>query len=279
MKNYKQILEAVNRGIQLALDDFDDEEQVQHVKSKQVQNRDYTKEYLDTMDLLTIAVDLGLPSRTLWCKYNLGCDYNLLNNHPQDTNASKWYGGYYSWGETINKSNYRTYDWKTYRFGDEWNSGNFEKYNHEDNLTQLDPEDDAAYQGMYYKHYKFHIPTKEQVEELIKYTSIKKFGKYNYYEVNGKEIKNKLCGLELTSKLNGNKIFFPFTGYYNNYEEEYHEYDTYVLHNERRCGVYWTLDLSDKSKSSALCMICGDDIKLDTESRFIGMSIRPVINL
>ena len=50
MKNYKQILEAVNRGIQLALDDFDDEEQVQNVKSKQVQNRDYTKEYLDFQD-------------------------------------------------------------------------------------------------------------------------------------------------------------------------------------------------------------------------------------
>jgi len=26
--NYKQILEAINKGIQLALDDFDDEEQV-----------------------------------------------------------------------------------------------------------------------------------------------------------------------------------------------------------------------------------------------------------
>ena len=47
MKNYKQILEAVNRGIQLALDDFDDEDQVQNIKSKQVQNRDYTKVYLD----------------------------------------------------------------------------------------------------------------------------------------------------------------------------------------------------------------------------------------
>ena len=45
MKNYNKILEAVNRGIQLALDDFDDEEQVQNVKSKQVQNRDYTKNY------------------------------------------------------------------------------------------------------------------------------------------------------------------------------------------------------------------------------------------
>ena len=39
MKNYKQILEAVNRGIQLALDDFDDEDQIQNVKSKQVKNR------------------------------------------------------------------------------------------------------------------------------------------------------------------------------------------------------------------------------------------------
>ena len=46
MKNYNKIIEAVNRGIQLALADFDDE-QVQNVKSKQVQNRDYTKEDLD----------------------------------------------------------------------------------------------------------------------------------------------------------------------------------------------------------------------------------------
>ena len=48
MKNYKQILEAINKGIQLALDDFEDDE-VQNIKSKQVQNRDYTKEYLDLM--------------------------------------------------------------------------------------------------------------------------------------------------------------------------------------------------------------------------------------
>ena len=29
MKNYKQILEAVNRGIKFALDDFDDQEDIQ----------------------------------------------------------------------------------------------------------------------------------------------------------------------------------------------------------------------------------------------------------
>ena len=46
MKNYNKILEAINSGIQLALDDFEDDD-VQNIKSKQVQNRDYTKEYLD----------------------------------------------------------------------------------------------------------------------------------------------------------------------------------------------------------------------------------------
>ena len=50
MKNYNKILEAVNRGIKLALDDFDDEETVQNIKSKQVQNMDFTKEYLDFLD-------------------------------------------------------------------------------------------------------------------------------------------------------------------------------------------------------------------------------------
>ena len=75
MKNYKQILEAVNRGIQLALDDFDVEEQVQNIKSKQVQNRDYTKEYLDNTKEL---VDLGLPSGTLWFNYNYGVDHKKI---------------------------------------------------------------------------------------------------------------------------------------------------------------------------------------------------------
>ena len=47
MKNYNKILEAVNRGIQLALDDFDDDIQVQHVKSKQTNNLDIIVELLN----------------------------------------------------------------------------------------------------------------------------------------------------------------------------------------------------------------------------------------
>ena len=88
MKNYKQILEAINRGIQLALDDFDDEEQIQNIKSKQVQNRDYAFEEINNF------VDLGLPSGTLWNAYNLGVDPNHLDQYQY------WNGGYYQWGES-----------------------------------------------------------------------------------------------------------------------------------------------------------------------------------
>ena len=47
-------LDVINSRVcmALALDDFDDEEQIKHIKSKQVQNRDYTQEVLDLKQLL-----------------------------------------------------------------------------------------------------------------------------------------------------------------------------------------------------------------------------------
>ena len=188
MKNYNKILEAVNRGIQLALDDFDDEE-VQNIKSKQVQNRDYTKEYLD---LMNEVVDLGLPSGTLWCKYNLGA---TCENNPES-----WYGNYYAWGElTSNKDQWNE---ATYKF-----TGKMKKYNNYDKLINLLPEDDAAYQFKKCYNYKFHIPTKEQCEELLNYTTTSKYQE-NYNEITG------LNGYTLTSNINNNKIFIPDAGYF-----------------------------------------------------------------
>jgi len=73
MINYKQILEAVNRGIKFALDDFEDQEEIQGQSNSKVKYDHGTKEYLD---LMNDVVDLGLPSGTLWCKYNLGVNPN-----------------------------------------------------------------------------------------------------------------------------------------------------------------------------------------------------------
>ena len=246
MKNYKQILEAVNRGIQLALDDFDDDE-VQNIRSKQVNHRDYTKEYLDL--LRDEVVDLGLPSGTLWCKYNLGA---TCENTPES-----WYGDYYAWGElTPNKDQWNE---ASYKF-----TGKMKKYNNYDNLFNLLPEDDAAYQFKKCHNYKFHIPTKDQCEELIQYTTVSEYQE-NYNNVIG------LNGYILTSNINNNKIFIPMAGYYGfdgfqnfravlscatRYEND--PYRCYILQYYRMTTNF---------------------ILNDTLYRLYGFPIRPVINL
>ena len=70
MKNYNKILEAINRGIKFALDDFEDND-IQGQTNSKVKYQGGTKEWLD---LKKETVDLGLPSGTLWCKYNLDVD-------------------------------------------------------------------------------------------------------------------------------------------------------------------------------------------------------------
>ena len=173
MINYKQILEAVNRGIKFALDDFEDNEEIQGQVNSKVSHQHGTKEWLD---LMNEVVDLGLPSGTLWCKYNLGVNPNKLSK------AKNWYGNYYAWGELKgNKIKYKKiyFDWSNYKFGKEndvltkyCNDSEHGLNGFTDNLTQLLPEDDAAYQNKKLYNYKFHIPTKEQCEELLKYTKI-----------------------------------------------------------------------------------------------------------
>ena len=71
MKNYNKILEAVNRGIKLALDDYQDDELIGSTSQHNdvIDSEDIIKH---KVDLMKEVVDLGLPSGTLWCKYNLG---------------------------------------------------------------------------------------------------------------------------------------------------------------------------------------------------------------
>lgn len=111
MKNYKQILEAVNRGIKLALDDFNDDIPISQSISK-VKAKDLTSKYLE---IAPYIVDLGLPSGTLWAKYNLGTDWDKLNQDPNNTKWDDWIGNYYAWGELKPKSELE-YNWENYKF-------------------------------------------------------------------------------------------------------------------------------------------------------------------
>ena len=98
MKNYNKILEAVNRGIQLALDDFDDDE-VQNIKSKQINHRDYTKEYLDFQDLIKKfeterntskdILELGELHKITGLKYKISLEqlYNFIRYYLNKTES------------------------------------------------------------------------------------------------------------------------------------------------------------------------------------------------
>ena len=138
-------------------------------------------------------VDLGLPSGTLWATCNVGA------SKPEE------YGDYFAWGETTPKS---TYDWSTYR----WCKGSYytmtkyctdSKYGYNgftDNLTELQPEDDAATAnwGSGWK-----MPSYDQINELVndEYTTSE------WTQLNG------VYGCKVTSKSNGNSIFLPAAGY------------------------------------------------------------------
>ena len=129
------------------------------------------------------AIDLGLPSGTLWCDRNVGAS------------SPEGFGGYYAWGELEEKD---TYSYATYRFFDSSDSS-YTKYNsNTDEKNVLDPEDDVACVEM---GGDWHMPTESQIDELIDYTT------------SAITTLNGVSGVTLTSTENGNSIFLPFAGY------------------------------------------------------------------
>ena len=209
MKFNNKILEAVNRGIQLALDDYQDDG-LNNLSSNQNDVIDTDDTIKKRVDLNKIFVDLGLPSGTLWCKHYIGIEYiespsGELVKKTDPTSDNNCIN-YYAWGETEpNKDvcDKTKFGWTNYKFlrGQQ----TIIKYSPDwDNLTQLEDEDDVAYQKFHIYNFKFHIPTKEQFEELLEYTT------YKYIDEYTSDYKHKWGG-ELISKINGKSIFFPFT--------------------------------------------------------------------
>ena len=126
------------------------------------------------------AIDLGLPSGTLWACCNVEAD------------TPEGYGGYYAWGETETKS---TYTWSTYTHCDGYPSNC-----HDLGSDIAGTEYDVA-------HVKWGgswvMPSEAQFDELINNCT------YEWTTVNG------VNGSKFTSKTNGGSIFLPAAGYRN----------------------------------------------------------------
>lgn len=130
-------------------------------------------------DAEPLYVDLGLPSGTLWCRWNVGADY--LDESGQDN-----FGLYFKWGETVGYRTKEECQAAAYKFNPSGDNATFTKYNETDGLKTLELEDDPVHSIM---GFDWRLPTDEQCKELLNNIS----GEYGNY----------------TSDINGNKIYIP----------------------------------------------------------------------
>ncbi len=188
-------------------------------------------------------VDMGFPSGTQWATCNVGA------NHVAE------YGGYYSWGEVETKESYERNFYKWY----DVKEFQLTKYTETDKLTEVQPADDVAavkWGGLW------RMPTKAEVTELINEDNCT----WNYTKVKnpaGEEI----VGYVLTSKFNGNSIFLPLAGRYNDV----------TLQGQGETGQYWTSTLGGDAYWAVPMVLYPDYFFFTTTySRYNGMPIRPV---
>lgn len=188
------------------------------------------------------AVDLGLPSGTLWADRNVGAE------SPED------YGDYFAWGETAPKD---IWGWSTYKW---CNGDNFSltKYcpnktygfnEFHDGKTILDPEDDAATVNM---GSRWRMPTEMEIKELKDNCSWAWVSQ------------NDVFGRKVTGP-NGNSIFLPAAGY--NTSEEASKY-----------GYYWSNSLGGSNPNDAWYLDFGEEYYgAHYNRRLYGCSVRAVV--
>ena len=185
-------------------------------------------------------VDLGLPSGTLWATMNIGA------------NAPEEYGDYFAWGEIEPKE---VYDWTTYKWceGAESTLTKYcskSEYGTVDTLTELEPEDDAAYVNW---GPEWCMPTQAQQEELVDKCT------WTWTTM------NDVLGFEVTGP-NGNTIFLPSGSSWSGDSQP--SYSGY--------GNYWSRTLLWGGPNNARAMYFGSLPWYYWSSRYLGYSVRAV---
>lgn len=196
------------------------------------------------------AVDLGLPSGTLWAPYNVGAT------------SSGEAGAYFAWGETTASKKGGDgnpyYFWFNYKWTED-NGRSFTKYT-TDGKTTLDLVDDAAavnWGG------KWIMPNRDQLKELFDNCSVE-------WKAEGGYADGSLAGYLLTSMTNGKKLFLPAAGYCWYYE----------LTDVGSSGYYLSADLcfGDSHYAGFLEIRYGSWDTDNSSFRYIGQSVRPVVS-
>ena len=189
-----------------------------------------------------IAVDMGLPSGTLWCDRNVGAKF------PED------YGAFFSWGNTDpHYPNRDNMDWGDDDDGFDYSfdSDTYEKtagYKLEGNI---DMAHDAARVNM---GEPWQMPTEEQIKEL--------FDNCDWV----RKTINGINGYLVTSKINGNVIFFPASGYG----------DGTTWSSRGSDGPYWSSSWYSARNARYLDFNSDGVNPQNARGRYNGFAVRPV---
>ena len=209
-----------------------------------------------------VAVDLGLPTGTLWANMNVGAE------EPED------YGLYFAWAETEGYPSDpqidRVFEYGTYKWMNEgkdtWDQIN--KYQLNDSLIEgcwydkdlnfigdgkgeIELQDDAAHVNW---GGDWVMPTLKQIRELINNTTSEWV------------LQNNVLGRLFTSTKNGESVFFPAAGYRSG---------SFLLGDELG-GVYWTSTVLSTRRVRTLAFYA-DDALVKHNARYNAFPVRAVM--
>ena len=188
-----------------------------------------------------IAVDMGLPSGTLWCDRNVGA------KSPED------YGAFFSWGNTDpHYPNCDNMDWGDYEgFDYSFDSDTYKKTEGYKLEGNIDTAHDAARINM---GEPWQMPTDDQFKEL--------FDNCDWV----RKTINGINGYLVTSKINGNVIFFPASGGGNGT----------AWYSRGSDGYYWSSSWDSARYARNLSFYPSGVGPQGTNYRYNGFAVRPV---
>lgn len=196
-------------------------------------------------NMLYEMVDLGLPSGILWSDRNVGAA------SPED------YGDYFMWGsvspDTENPCFWDNAPFNGGKSGFQYQYFESNKYKWVYESGNLSNEYDCAIERI---GDGWRMPTEREMEELINNTN---------------QTDDELCGVKgkrLTSKVNGNSIFIPFSGVKEGCCPE----------GDGDYGYLWSCSLSKYSESDAYGLVLAGNSACEVGvcSRYYGLAVRGV---